>query len=140
MIRYICPQCQHDNPMENQFCGQCGEPLAPKALATRQPTGLTIGGTHLPAPTLKRVGQAALVSLAGLAVEAGLIWLRRRVTQMEESAVGPAKAPSKKETAVVPVQPATREVTIFSQRIVSLWERGRLVEQIIERSVWQRRE
>jgi hypothetical protein len=73
-----CPLCAHDNPSENRFCGSCG-------------TSLTSGGQlvprleHTPAATVRALpaklgptGKALAAGLAGLAVEAGLLWLRRR--------------------------------------------------------------
>jgi hypothetical protein len=96
---------------------------------------------------LKQVGKAVAVSLAALAAEAGMAWLRRRVERMQNAPVGTQQAhtpqttqPAHPTTQIVPAQPATsqRNVTVWSQRVVQTWEQGDLIRQTVERTVWRR--
>lgn len=142
MVERICPQCQHGNPLENRFCGRCGTSLERNELAPRPDAGLTIAGHNLPVQ-FKQVGQAMAVSLAALAAEAGLAWLRRRVERINlptpaTQQITPVTQSS--SSSIVPATPAPRHnvVTIFSQRVVEVWDREGLMRQTIERSVWRR--
>ena len=74
-----CPQCRHDNPLEDRSCGACGAPLTGSGQLARRPEGGTpaAGRALLPAE-LKPVGRALAVGLATVAARAGLAWLRRR--------------------------------------------------------------
>ncbi|NJN65920.1 MAG: zinc ribbon domain-containing protein [Chloroflexaceae bacterium] len=116
---------------------------------------------------LRQVGQALAVSLAALVVEAGLAWVRRRVERMGQPASQPTSQPviqpiSPHPTVVSPPYPgvssshlpvvsppapsapsapsARATVTIWSQRVVEVWEQGNLSRQTIERHVWRREE
>lgn len=144
MIERVCPQCQHGNPLENRFCGRCGASLERTELAPQQQTGLARAGSAVPIP-LKQVGQTVVVSLAALAAEAGLAWLRRRVERIHiphQSATPHTTAmvrptPAKQPVPTTPA-PVHSIVTIFSQRVVEVWDKDGLVRQTIERSVWRR--
>lgn len=144
MVERICPQCQHGNGLENRFCGNCGTPLDRNQIERREETALTIAGMALPVPAqqLKQVGQAVIVSLAALAAEAGLAWLRRRVEQI--SVAPPTVRPVTQvapptSAAITPAPPvANNAVTIVSQRVVEVWDQGVLTRQTIERTLWRR--
>jgi hypothetical protein len=145
MVKQICAQCQHSNPLENHFCGHCGASLDNYQIVPRQETSLTVAGHHLPAEQLKQIGQAAAVSLAALAAEAVLAWLRRRVGKMNASSLSTIQGPSASQvTRPIPVSERARStgnmVTVFSQRVVRVWERGNLVSQLVERTIWRREE
>lgn len=145
MLEQICPECQHGNPLDNRFCGQCGESLTGHAIVPRQETGLTVAGYRLPAEQLKQVGQTVAMSLLAIAAEAGLAWLRRRVGQVDTAprvtkpqvSKTPAATP---KTAIVPTpsMPARRIVSIFSQHVVSVWGEDGFVRQSVERITWRR--
>jgi hypothetical protein len=157
MVERICSQCQYGNPVENRFCGRCGTNLEHPHIVPQQQQE-----THLAprAPMMpvqwKQVGKAMAVSLAALAAEAGMAWLRRRVDRMNAQTHVVRHMPSTSSTpsatqptsiipkmtrpspsAIIPSQ-AGRAVTIWSQRIVQTWERGELTRETIERSVWRR--
>jgi hypothetical protein len=89
-----CPGCGHpENPPENRFCGRCGVPLqhAParrssKELALRaRERGITLKERFLPT-RLGPVAKTVAASLAILAAEAGVAWLRYRMEKLD----GPA--------------------------------------------------
>lgn len=144
MVEQICPECQHGNPLDNRFCGQCGASLTSYSITPRRESGLTLAGFNLPAEQLKQVGQTVAVSLLAIAAEAGLAWLRRRAGQVD---VAPRVAAPKVQspaatakTAIVPAQtqPARRIVSVFSQRVVAVWNEDGLIRQTVERATWWR--
>ena len=134
MTQKICPRCQQENALDNDFCGRCGARLD-TALAPRPQSQLTIGaGSRLPMPVVKQAVRAAAVSLLALAADAGLAWLRRRgEPQPTPTVIRPA--PLQKEEKQLPA--SSRGVTIFSRRVVQVWERGRLRGEGVEESVWR---
>ncbi len=83
----LCPQCRSQNPPSNRFCGSCGAPLTSgEQLATRQ--------EHRPVPAARAwpaklgpAGKILAVSLAALAAEASLSWLRRRIGAEDRSSL-----------------------------------------------------
>lgn len=159
MVERICPQCQAGNSLENRFCGQCGAPLdrTDRALpGAEQQRGLVISGP-LPAH-LKQVGQAMLVSLAALAAEAGMAWLRRRVETLGQPSHPATRTPTSfpivqgeqpGRKPFVPGQPADlspgalgtepehSRVTVWSQRVVEFWEQGECIRQTVDRRIWR---
>ncbi len=148
MVERICPQCQNANPLENRFCGSCGAALDRQQLAPRQPSALAISGANLPAQ-VRQIGGAVALSLAALAAEAGMAWLRRKVDELhttpptitvQQPAATPVNrpAPQPQQTQIVPQTPTTNTVTIISQRIVEVWEHGEMTRQTVERSFWRR--
>lgn len=142
MVERICPQCQRGNPLENRFCGQCGASLDRDELAPRPSANMMLANTHLPVQ-LRQVGQALAVSLATLAAEASLAWLRRRIEQINLPATPttrPTSAAPAPRSEIVPASttPTSNIVTIFSQRVVEVWDRDGLLRQTIERNVWRR--
>jgi hypothetical protein len=144
MVEQICPECQHGNPLDNRFCGQCGTSLTGHSLVPRQETGLTVAGYHLPAGQLKQVGQTVAVSLLAIAAEAGVAWLRRRVG-LVDVAPGVAKlagqlpaVKGKMALVAAPSPSARRVVSVFSQRVVAVWSEDGFVRQTVERVTWRR--
>lgn len=80
-----CPQCRHENPPGNRFCGSCGASLTSgEQLATRQAHSPVQAGRAWPAK-LGPVSKALAVGVAALAAEAGLSWLQRRIGTKERS-------------------------------------------------------
>lgn len=144
MVERVCPQCQHGNPLENRYCGACGASIerqlpAPLGGSNTEPiTAITIAGHTLPV-TWKQVGRTVAVGLTALAAEAGMAWLRRKVEHVHVPQTA-AKSPS---TAIVPARNATPStnpdvVTIVSQRVVEVWERGTLTRKVVERNFWRK--
>lgn len=150
MVERICSNCQHGNTLENRFCGRCGAALeARHALPDDQQPAANLALSSAALPTeFKQVGKAVAVSLAALAAEASLAWLRRRVERINLSASEVQQNTPTTQThltrptasEVVPVAPTnpTNKVTVLSQRVVQTWEQGTLTRQTIERSIWQR--
>jgi hypothetical protein len=107
---------------------------------------------------MKQLGKAVAVSLAALAAEAGIAWLRRKIDQINQPApaasqvvpmvyqqhpVTPGSHHAHAQQALVPTMVPARNpglVTIWSQRIVETWEQGGLTRQTVERNVWRREE
>lgn len=135
MVERICPQCQHGNPPENQFCGHCGNALSRLLPVPVNEQALMIAGHQLPV-TLRQVGQTVAISLVALAAEAGLSWLRGRIERGTASVLTNQLAPTSK--AVQPAQPAGNITMIVSQRVLEIWEHGELTRKIVERSAWRR--
>ena len=130
MVERICPACQHGNPLENRFCGNCGHGLEQQLPAVRQPSAIALAGAALPVPW-KQVSKTVAIGIATLAAEAGLAWLKRKV----EGGNAPAT------TALVPTrpaQPASDVVTIVSQRVLEVWEGGDLTRRVVERNFWRK--
>jgi hypothetical protein len=141
MVERLCPQCQHGNPLENRFCGSCGTTLEQRH-APQHETRLATTSPALPVQA-QQVGKAVALSLATLAAEAGLAWLRRRVERLNSDT--PATTTPPASTQIVrPAAPSaeptapTSRVTIWSQRVIQTWENGTLTRQTVERSVWRR--
>jgi hypothetical protein len=143
MVERICPACQHGNPLDDRFCGKCGAPLERQLPARRADAPLAVAGRQLPV-TWQQFGKTVALSVAALAAEAGLAWLRRR---MDGSAV-PAPAASARPTATGTVskptalaaRSASGVVTIVSERLIEMWESADGHKHVSERHVWRRTE
>ena len=135
MTQKICPHCQHGNALDNDFCGRCGTRLE-SALVTRPDSPLVGNRSRLPAPLVKQVVRAAAASLLAVVAEAGLAWLRRR-SEPQSTPTDMRPTPIRRTEQTAPLAPKHEGMTIFSRRVVRVWERGRLRGQGIEESVWQ---
>ncbi|WP_129629673.1 zinc ribbon domain-containing protein [Candidatus Oscillochloris fontis] len=136
MVERICPACQHGNPLDNRYCGACGGPLQPDALARTDTTAIVIAGQHVPVAQIKQVGKVLAVSLATVAAEVGVAWLRRRADAASTPTVRPPTS-----TLAAPQNDLVRNtVTIVSQRVVEVWEQGNLARQVVEKHVWRKEE
>src|SRR6266542_6494739 len=78
MVERICPACQHGNPLDDRFCGKCGAPLERQLPARHGNAPLAVAGRQLPI-TWQQFGKTVALSVAALAAEAGLAWLRKRI-------------------------------------------------------------
>jgi hypothetical protein len=88
-----CPQCEHESPLGNRFCGWCGASLtsANQLVPPRENTPATVVRA-LPSklgPTAKTLA----VDLAVLAAEAGLLWLHRRAERAGQLPLPTAQDP-----------------------------------------------
>ena len=88
-----CPQCEHESPTGNRFCGRCGASLtsANQLVPRRENTPATVVRA-LPSklgPTAKTLA----VDLAVLAAEAGLLWLHRRAERAGQLPLPTAQDP-----------------------------------------------
>ncbi len=140
MVERICPSCQHANPLDDRFCGKCGAPLKRQLPVRRADAHLTIAGRDLPV-TWQQLGKTVALSVAALATEAGLAWLRRRIE------AGSSAGPLASATRSLPQPPATETtalartghvVTIISQRVVEIWDGADGRRQMVERHFWRR--
>ncbi len=89
----LCPGCgHHENPPENRFCGRCGAPLqrAParsgKEPALRAKEKISLKERFLPA-RLGPIGKTVAASLAIVAADVGLAWLRHRLEKTDQPAL-----------------------------------------------------
>src|SRR3712207_5197550 len=113
-----CPLCRHENPPGNRFCGSCGAPLTSgEQLATRQEHRPVRAGRAWPSK-LGPMGKALAVSVAALAAEAGLSWLRRRIGTEHRSSL-PAVRDAGSASRGYLVGQSLEEV------LVQAWEIGR---------------
>lgn len=138
MVERICPACQHGNPLNDRYCGKCGVPLERQLPARRDAAPMVLAGRQLPV-TWQQFGKTMALSVAALAAEAGLSWLRRRIE------TGPASAPTAlarpaASSAAVSKSPVGSVVTIVSQRVIEVWEGADGKKQISERHFWRRTE
>src|SRR5512138_268163 len=88
MVERICPACQHGNPLDDRFCGKCGAPLERQLPARRGDAPLVVAGRQLPV-TWQQFGRTVALSVAALAAEAGLAWLRKRMESGPASTAAP---------------------------------------------------
>jgi hypothetical protein len=73
-----CPQCEHESPPGNRFCGRCGASLtSANQLVPRREINPATVVRALPSK-LGPTGKALVVGLATLAAELGVLWLHRR--------------------------------------------------------------
>ena len=139
MVERICPTCQHGNPLDDRFCGKCGAPLERQLPMRRPESRLSIAGRDLPV-TWKQFSRTVALSVAALAAEAGLAWLRRRIEAGPSAApagAAPSPKPARVETAAL-ARPLGSAVTIVSQRIVEIWDDADGARRVVERTFWQR--
>jgi hypothetical protein len=145
MVERICPACQHGNPLDDRFCGKCGAPLERQLPARRGDAPLAVAGRQLPI-TWQQFGKTVALSVAALAAEAGLAWLRKRIETGTASATAPlarampATRPAAAETTALTRSSVGSVVTIVSQRVVEIWEGEDGRRQINERHFWRRTE
>jgi hypothetical protein len=144
MVERICPSCQHGNPLDDRFCGKCGVPLERQLPMRRSDARLTIAGRDLPV-TWKQFSRTVALSVAALAAEAGLAWLRRRMEAGSSAAplvssrvVAPPRAAAAETTALA--GPVRNVVTIVSQRVVEIWDGGDGTRRVVEHNFWRRTE
>jgi hypothetical protein len=82
-----CPLCQHENPLENRFCGSCGaRRTSGEQLATRQER-CPVPATRAWPTMLGPATRALAVGVAVLAAEASMSWLQRKVGAADRSSV-----------------------------------------------------
>jgi hypothetical protein len=143
MVERICPSCQHGNPLEDRFCGKCGAPLERQLPMLRGEAWLASRGRSLPV-TWKQLGRTVAISVAALAAEAGLAWLRRRIEAGPSNTLAPsisvrsAPKPAPETTALV--GPVANAVTIVSHRVIEIFDGGDGTRRVVERSFWRRTE
>jgi hypothetical protein len=136
MVERVCSRCQHGNPLENQFCGRCGNALVrmlPTSQAAQPTRALVPQGYQLPV-TMKQVGQGLAIGLATLAAEAGMAWLRSRIDRVGSAPTTPTPT----TTALVQPSQTPDTTTVVSQRVLEVWEHGELIRRVVERSAWRR--
>ena len=140
MVERICPACQQANPIDDRFCGKCGVPLERQLPIRLADTRLTIAGRNLPI-TWQQLGKTVALSAAALAADVGLAWLRRRIEAGPAAAsTALARSTPAAPAAATPGQAAGSIVTIVSQRVIEIWDRGDGKRQISERHFWRRME
>ena len=145
MVERICPACQHGNPLDDRFCGKCGAPLERQLPARRGDAPLAVAGRQLPV-TWQQFGKTVALSVAALAAEAGLAWLRKRIetgtinTAAPLARPLPTTRPATTESSALKRSSAANVVTIMSQRVIEIWEGEDGRRQISERHFWRRTE
>lgn len=136
MIERVCSSCNHGNPLDDKFCGKCGKPLERHLPIAGQDAPLTIAGRSLPV-TWKQLSRTVAVSVAALAAEAGIAWLRRKM-EPSSSAIQPITSTKK-------VRPMSRSdekprsvTTVESQRTVEVQRAKDGSPKVVEKSFWRR--
>lgn len=139
MVERLCPHCQHGNPLENRFCGQCGTALARQQLAHPQQgpqNQIVVTGPQLPGP-LKQVGQSLMLGLVALAAEAGLAWLQRRVQNPGLVRSSSGILPDSSRANWSRAKETSGFSTVVKERVVHVWEQGVLTKKMVEHVTWQ---
>jgi len=142
MVERICPACQQGNPVNDRFCGKCGAAIERQLPARRGDTQLTVAGRNLPV-TWQQLGKTVALSVAAVAAEAGLAWLRHRIeagSAAPAPIARPAPTTSTSAETTALARPAGSIVTIISQRVIEVWDSGDGRKQISERHTWRRME
>ena len=89
----LCPQCEHENPLGNRFCGRCGASLTSSRQIVPRHENTTAAVVRALPTKLGPTGRALAVGLATLATEAALLWLRRRVERTDRPPLPAAQDP-----------------------------------------------
>lgn len=139
-----CPNCQQNNPAQNDYCQRCGVEISSRAIVISQDRSLLLSKPQLPARQLKRLGASVAVGAVALIAEVGILYLRRRVQQVE----GPLLPLRRKRTLPAKTEVHIEEkkvsghrvVTIFSERVVEERRWGRPVRRIVDRLAWRSEE
>ena len=145
MVERICSVCQHGNPLDDRFCGKCGAPLERQLPARRSDAPMILAGHQLPV-TWQQFGKTVALSVAAVAAEAGLAWLRKRIESVPTPAPAPlarrqpSQAPAAAETTALANSSVGNVVTIVSQRVIEIWEGADGRRQINDRHFWRRTE
>lgn len=142
-MNQTCHYCQHDNAAGDRYCGQCGAALEPGAVVVGRQSRLLNSRPELPAVQLRRIGISLAVTVAALAAEAGMIYLRRRVQRMR--AAESLEAPERSKSMALRPLPETaqlksQKLTVINERVIEERRFGRPIRRIIERVAWQREE
>jgi hypothetical protein len=122
MLERICAECRHSNPIEETVCQNCHRALRSVALVRKKEQPIVVSSRKMPAIYVPApVKKAAAVGLAGVVVNAGINYLRRRLTQ-------PTNKLIKQSDTNIP----NKQTTVVAQRITEIWRRGQLRERTIE--------
>ena len=89
----LCPQCEHENPLGNRFCGRCGASLTSSRQIVPRHENTTAAVVRALPAKLGPTSKVLAVGLAILAAEAGLLWLRCRVERTSQSPLPAAQDP-----------------------------------------------
>jgi len=99
------PECEHSgNPPENRFCGHCGAslerlPAQTRELAPQEESRVTLKERFLP-KRLGPVGKTVAVSLAAVAADVSLAWLRHGLEKTEQSVLPHAVSRIRREESL----------------------------------------
>jgi hypothetical protein len=117
-----CPRCRQENPPRNRFCGSCGAPLmSGEQLARREEHRPVPAGRAWPAK-LGPVSKVLAVSVAALAADACLSWLRTKSGAEDRSSLPALRGAGSAPRGYLVSQRSLEEV------FVQMWEdhHGRL--------------
>jgi hypothetical protein len=111
-----CPRCRQENPPRNRFCGSCGAPLmSGEQLARREEHRPVPAGRAWPAK-LGPVSKVLAVSVAALAAEACLSWLRTKIGAEDRSSLPALRGAGSAPRGYLVSQRSLEEV------FVQMWE------------------
>jgi hypothetical protein len=130
-----CPGCRQENPPRNRYCGSCGALLTSgEQLATREEHRPVPAGRAWPAK-LGPVSKVLAVSVAALAAEACLSWLRTKIGAEDRSSSPALRGAGSAPRGYLVGQRSLEEV------FVQMWEdhHGRVVARREVRSFFTTR-
>jgi hypothetical protein len=135
-----CPNCRHQNPEENSYCGNCGSELRQSALIISRPSPIQISETPLATPQIKALAATIAVSAAAILAEQGLVYVQRRLSAIERPSFSLRRKKSKTEPGAVIVPhmaKKTRVITVVGERVIEEKHWGRPVRRVVERFAWR---
>jgi hypothetical protein len=139
MADLLCPVCTASNRSNSRYCRRCGSDLFHDVtVVPSRPSSLQKVSRALPAKQAKQIGQAVAVSVAALALEAGISWMRKRMREQ------PITLPTVPENKTEVVRPNQRTITkregstMMRHRTTQFWRNGELSHEIVENEqiVW----
>jgi hypothetical protein len=134
MADLLCPVCNAANHSNSRYCRRCGSDLFHDVtVVPAQSTSLQRMSRALPAKQVKQVSQAVAVSVAALALEVGISWMRKRLREQKIETL-----PAVQDTKATVIRPNERQIvrrdgsTMFRHRTTQLWHNGQLTHEIVE--------
>lgn len=141
MIERICPHCQKGNSLDNRFCVACGQSLDRTALARVEAAPLA-PLRSIPPIVLQRAGQTLAVGVAAVIAKVAVDWARRaivrQVPQILQRGASLARVTPQSTTLEPSSPPANESTTIWSRRVVEVWEGNTLIRKTIEQAAWRK--
>lgn len=134
MADLLCPVCNAANGSASRYCRRCGSDLFHDVtVVPARPSSLQKVSRALPSKQMKQVSQAVAVSVAALALEAGISWLRKRLREQKIESL-----PTVQEPKATVIRPNERNLsrregaTMFRHRTTQLWRNGQMTHEIVE--------
>lgn len=134
MADLLCPVCNAANGSASRYCRRCGSDLFHDVtVVPARPSSLQKMSRALPSKQVKQVSQAVAVSVAALALEVGISWMRKRLREHKIETL-----PTVQEQKATVIRPNERQITrregstMMRHRTTQFWRNGELSHEIVE--------